>query len=70
MVTVVGGVGHGVYGTKSCADKTATAYLTTGKLPAKDTTCKAAPAAEERSGANPLPLPTPRGVPGLAPGRF
>ncbi|MFF8355285.1 alpha/beta hydrolase [Streptomyces chartreusis] len=60
MVTVLGGVGHGIYGSKSCADKTATAYLTTGKLPAKDATCKAAPAARER--ANSLPLPTPRGV--------
>ncbi|GKQ39413.1 hypothetical protein ALMP_59400 [Streptomyces sp. A012304] len=31
MVTVAGGVGHGVYGFKSCADKTATTYLTTGE---------------------------------------
>ncbi|GHE29005.1 alpha/beta hydrolase [Streptomyces capitiformicae] len=68
MVTVAGGVGHGIYGfSKSCADKTATAYLTTGKLPAKDVTCKAAPE-RESSGANPLPLPTPRGIPGLAGG--
>ncbi|GKQ39029.1 alpha/beta hydrolase [Streptomyces sp. A012304] len=44
MVTVLGGEGHGVYGSKSCADRTATAYLTTGKLPAKDFTCQAAPA--------------------------
>ncbi|MDC0770005.1 alpha/beta hydrolase [Streptomyces sp. HD] len=65
MVTVLGGVGHGVYGTKSCADKTATAYLTTGRLPAQDATCQAAPAARERTGANPLPLPTPPGLPGL-----
>ena len=52
MVTVAGGVGHGIYGgdPKSCADKTATAYLTTGKLPARDVTCQAAPAAGERSG--------------------
>ncbi len=41
MVTVAGGVGHGVFGSFTCADKTATAYLTTGKLPAKDVTCKA-----------------------------
>ncbi|MFE6775630.1 alpha/beta hydrolase [Streptomyces sp. NPDC057702] len=41
MVTVSGGEGHGIYGSGSCADKTATAYLTTGKLPAKDLTCKA-----------------------------
>ncbi|MFJ8633998.1 alpha/beta hydrolase [Streptomyces sp. NPDC093568] len=64
MVTVAGGVGHGIYGTKSCADKTATAYLTTGKLPVKDVTCKAAPEARERAGANPLPLPTPPGITG------
>ncbi|MEJ8670342.1 alpha/beta hydrolase [Streptomyces sp. MS1.AVA.1] len=69
MVTVAGGVGHGIYGSKSCADKPATAYLTTGKLPVKDVTCKAAPEARERAGDNPLPLPTPRGIPGLA-GRF
>ncbi|WP_432117300.1 alpha/beta hydrolase [Streptomyces sp. bgisy032] len=69
MVTVAGGVGHGIYGTKSCADKTATAYLTTGRLPAKDVTCKAAPAADERATPNRLPLPTPPGLPGMA-GRF
>ncbi|WP_338672110.1 alpha/beta hydrolase [Streptomyces sp. SCSIO 30461] len=66
MVTVAGGIGHGIYGSKSCADKTATAYLTTGKLPAKDITCKAKPPAEGgRSGTSPLPIPTPRGVPGM-----
>jgi hypothetical protein len=69
MVTVSGGVGHGIYGTKSCADKTATTYLTTGKLPSKDATCQAPPAAGERSGTNPLPLPAHRGVPGMV-GRF
>ncbi|GGX74153.1 alpha/beta hydrolase [Streptomyces hiroshimensis] len=41
MVTVAGGQGHGVYGTGSCADKSATAYLTTGRLPAEDLTCQA-----------------------------
>ncbi|MFF6915203.1 alpha/beta fold hydrolase [Streptomyces sp. NPDC012466] len=65
MVTVAGGVGHGIYGTKSCADKTATAYLTTGKLPTKDLTCKAAPAPDERRAPNRLPLPTPPGIPGM-----
>ncbi|WP_159768328.1 alpha/beta hydrolase [Streptomyces sp. HM190] len=69
MVTVAGGVGHGIYGTKSCADKTATAYLTTGRLPAKDITCKARPGAQERATPNLLPLPTPPGIPGLT-GRF
>ncbi|MGA5439566.1 alpha/beta hydrolase [Streptomyces griseoincarnatus] len=62
MVTVAGGVGHGVHGTKSCADKTATTYLTTGRLSAKDVTCKAAPHAEERNNPDRLPLPTPPGV--------
>ncbi|MFE7775823.1 alpha/beta hydrolase [Streptomyces sp. NPDC057445] len=70
MVTVAGGVGHGIYGSKSCADKTATAYLTTGKLPAQDVTCQAAPAARERSVAPKLPLPTPPGIPGLHAARF
>lgn len=69
MVTVAGGVGHGVHGNKSCADRTATAYLTTGKLPVKDVTCKAAPAAEERRSPNRLPLPTPPGAAGMT-GRF
>ncbi|MFF8918530.1 alpha/beta hydrolase [Streptomyces sp. NPDC015032] len=41
MITVAGGEGHGVYGTNSCADKSATAYLTTGRLPAEDLTCRA-----------------------------
>ncbi|MYS08069.1 alpha/beta fold hydrolase [Streptomyces sp. SID6041] len=66
MVTVLGGQGHGVYGAKSCADKTATAYLTTGRLPASDLRCVATPAqAQNRLD---LPLPAPQGIPGL-PGR-
>ncbi|MFC5657765.1 alpha/beta hydrolase [Streptomyces nogalater] len=69
MVTVAGGVGHGVYGTKSCADKTATTYLTTGRLPSKDITCKATPEAAGRAGLLPLPLPGSRGLPGPG-GRF
>ncbi|MFJ2500366.1 alpha/beta hydrolase [Streptomyces sp. NPDC087539] len=41
MVTVAGGEGHGVYGLDgSCADKSATTYLTTGRLPAEDLTCR------------------------------
>ncbi|MEU6991358.1 alpha/beta hydrolase [Streptomyces sp. NPDC046465] len=40
MVTVVGGEGHIVNGTNSCADRSATAYLTTGRLPADDLTCR------------------------------
>ncbi|MCC3766715.1 alpha/beta hydrolase [Streptomyces sp. UNOC14_S4] len=44
MLTVSGGEGHGVLyapGGNSCADKAATAYLTTGRLPAEDLTCRA-----------------------------
>ncbi|WP_372411640.1 alpha/beta hydrolase [Streptomyces luteireticuli] len=41
MVTVAGGEGHGVFGTNSCADKSAALYLTTGRLPAGDLTCRA-----------------------------
>ncbi|MEU7699962.1 alpha/beta hydrolase [Streptomyces sp. NPDC039028] len=63
MVTVLGGQGHGVYGSKSCADQTATAYLTTGRLPASDLRCVATPAqAQNRLD---LPLPAPQGIPGL-----
>ncbi|MFF9350202.1 alpha/beta hydrolase [Streptomyces sp. NPDC014734] len=40
MVTVAGGEGHGVYGAESCADELATVYLTTGRLPAEDLTCR------------------------------
>ncbi|WP_443056176.1 alpha/beta hydrolase [Streptomyces sp. NBC_00239] len=43
MVTVAGGEGHIVNGTNSCADKSATVYLTTGRLPAEDLTCRASP---------------------------
>ncbi|MEU2873589.1 alpha/beta hydrolase [Streptomyces olivoreticuli] len=44
MLTVAGGEGHGVLyapGGNSCADEAATAYLTTGRLPDKDLTCRA-----------------------------
>lgn len=41
MVTVAGGEGHIVNGTNSCADRSATLYLTTGRLPAKDLNCRA-----------------------------
>jgi len=68
MVMVAGGVGHGIYGSKSCADKTATAYLTTGRLPAKDVVCQAPAPARESSSVGNLPLPAPPGLPGM-PGR-
>ncbi|MEU9375937.1 alpha/beta hydrolase [Streptomyces sp. NPDC048255] len=44
MLTVAGGEGHGVLYAPDgnpCADKAATFYLTTGRLPAKDLTCQA-----------------------------
>ncbi|SOR83907.1 Tripeptidyl aminopeptidase precursor [Streptomyces chartreusis NRRL 3882] len=42
MVTVRGGEGHGVYPSgNACTDGTVTAYLLTGRLPAKDVTCEA-----------------------------
>ncbi|WP_327277859.1 alpha/beta hydrolase [Streptomyces sp. NBC_01224] len=44
MLTVAGGEGHGVLYApdgNSCADKAATVYLTTGRLPVKDLTCRA-----------------------------
>ncbi|MFE0647297.1 alpha/beta hydrolase [Streptomyces sp. NPDC059534] len=61
MVTVLGGQGHGVYGMQSCADATATAYLVTGRLPARDAVCRT-PAAENGH-AQRLPLPAPQGLP-------
>lgn len=65
MVMVAGGEGHGIYGSGSCADKTATTYLTTGKLPAKDITCQAPAPERKRSSVHKLPLPTPPGLPGM-----
>ncbi|MGW4054097.1 alpha/beta hydrolase [Streptomyces sp. NPDC004779] len=59
MVTVLGGQGHGVYGSGSCADATATAYLTTGRLPASDVKCKATP--QQVRNEVRLPLPSPQG---------
>lgn len=42
MVTVLGGEGHGVYPNgDACTDGTVTGYLTTGRLPARDVTCRA-----------------------------
>nr|WP_030682546.1 alpha/beta hydrolase [Streptomyces sp. NRRL B-1347] len=40
MVTVAGGEGHIVNGTNACADDSVTRYLTTGRLPARDLTCR------------------------------
>ncbi|MFB7513136.1 alpha/beta hydrolase [Streptomyces sp. NPDC056144] len=55
MLTVLGGQGHGVYGLGSCADATATSYLVTGRLPAKDLTCRTPAGQAQRSDAPTLP---------------
>ncbi|MGV9688847.1 alpha/beta hydrolase [Streptomyces sp. NPDC003444] len=69
MITVLDGVGHGVYGSRSCADKFTTAYLVTGRLPLKDLTCRT-PANQRLDGLRlpPSALPALPGLPGL-PGR-
>ncbi|MEW1546076.1 alpha/beta hydrolase [Streptomyces tsukubensis] len=70
MVTVDEGEGHGVYlFGGACANTVATEYLTSGRLPAGDVTCRADPAPRQRSGA--VAPPAPKGLPGAAaPGRF
>ncbi|GAA3090647.1 alpha/beta hydrolase [Streptomyces rectiviolaceus] len=59
MVTVDEGEGHGVYTTNPCADSAANSYLATGKLPAADVTCQAAPG--KQRAASSLPAPGPLG---------
>ncbi|MEV6578942.1 alpha/beta hydrolase [Streptomyces sp. NPDC051582] len=70
MVLAMGGEGHGVYlaDPNSCANATVDAYLTTGRLPARDVTCQAAPAAQERRSE--IAPQSPRRFPVLADGRF
>ncbi|MGW5397518.1 alpha/beta hydrolase [Streptomyces sp. NPDC003952] len=67
MVLALGGEGHGVYlaDPNSCAAAPVTAYLATGKLPARDITCRTTTPGGERQGAPVKPLPIPSG-----PGRF
>lgn len=73
MVLALGGEGHGVYlaDPTSCANAPVTAYLATGRLPARDVTCRTPAPGEGR--------PDQRGVPGgptkplpvpSVPGRF
>ncbi|MCX5193024.1 alpha/beta hydrolase [Streptomyces sp. NBC_00249] len=66
-VLALGGEGHGVYlaDPNSCASAPVNAYLTTGRLPARDISCRTAPGLAERQqeGTAPLPLPS-------TPGRF
>ncbi|MFE7114426.1 alpha/beta hydrolase [Streptomyces sp. NPDC057654] len=53
MVTVLGGEGHGVFPNgDACTDGTVTDYLTNGKLPAKDVTCKATAESNEKARQN------------------
>ncbi|MEU9604982.1 alpha/beta fold hydrolase [Streptomyces sp. NPDC048057] len=62
MVFVDEGEGHGVYGsgTSTCAEDLTNAYLLTGRLPAKDTTCTPDPAgAHDRRHHTELPFLTP-----------
>ncbi|GGU98326.1 alpha/beta hydrolase [Streptomyces filipinensis] len=63
MVYVKGGEGHGVYGTdpNSCSDRTVDAYLSTGRLPARDVTCK--PSGRPSPGVLPRIVPAPRHTP-------
>ncbi|WP_329200003.1 MULTISPECIES: alpha/beta hydrolase [unclassified Streptomyces] len=62
MVLAEGGEGHGVYlvDPASCVNAPVGAYLTTGRLPARDVTCRSAPGSAERRAASPRPsLPSP-----------
>ncbi|MFI1768304.1 alpha/beta hydrolase [Streptomyces sp. NPDC020800] len=64
MVYVEGGEGHGVYSDdpRSCANRTVNAYLSTGRLPARDVTCEAP--GRRSPGVNQHILPTPQRTPG------
>ncbi|MEU9984213.1 alpha/beta hydrolase [Streptomyces sp. NPDC050856] len=57
MVLAAGGEGHGVYlfDPASCVNGTVNAYLTTGKLPAKDVTCRSVGAPKRDGLARELP---------------
>ncbi|WP_251096409.1 alpha/beta hydrolase [Streptomyces sp. Caat 7-52] len=65
LVYVKGGEGHGVYGgdPRACADRTVNAYLSTGRLPARDVTCK--PPVSPGRGLNQHIVPTPPHTPGV-----
>ncbi|MFI1018068.1 alpha/beta hydrolase [Streptomyces sp. NPDC020965] len=59
LLTVKGGEGHGVYASNvsKCADAATTAYLTTGKLPAKNLTCTPSRARTGAESSTPKPAP-------------
>ncbi|MFF0215480.1 alpha/beta hydrolase [Streptomyces vinaceus] len=70
MVLALGGEGHGVYlaDPNSCANATVNSYLATGKLPARDVTCRTNPGAQERRSE--IAPQSPQRFPVLADGRF
>ncbi|WP_228183446.1 alpha/beta hydrolase [Streptomyces anulatus] len=72
MVTVLGGEGHGVYPSGNpCTDGAVNRYLSTGKLPAKDVTCRATAASNAQARQNEKPDALPGApVPDRAPNRF
>ncbi|MDK9500832.1 alpha/beta hydrolase [Streptomyces katrae] len=61
MVLAMGGEGHGVYlaDPNSCANAPVNSYLTTGRLPDRDVTCRTAPAPAQRQDVLPAPKPLP-----------
>ncbi|WP_317441319.1 alpha/beta hydrolase [Streptomyces collinus] len=63
MVYVKGGEGHGVYAgdPRACADRTVDAYLSDGRLPAKDVTCEVS--GHQRPGLNQRVVPAPGHTP-------
>ncbi|MFI9251896.1 alpha/beta hydrolase [Streptomyces sp. NPDC053069] len=63
MVYVKGGEGHGVYSgdPRACADRTVNAFLSNGRLPARDVTCK--PSGRRSPGVTSLPVPGPSHTP-------
>lgn len=72
MVTVLGGEGHGVYPSgNACTDGAVNRYLATGKLPAKDATCRATAESNAQARQNQKPDVLPGSpVPERAPNRF
>ncbi|MFF3916913.1 alpha/beta hydrolase [Streptomyces sp. NPDC001852] len=63
MVYVRGGEGHGVYSDdpRACANRAVNAYLSTGRLPAHDVTCR--PSGRRSPGVNPRIVPAPQHTP-------
>ncbi|WP_436738309.1 alpha/beta hydrolase [Streptomyces sp. BBFR102] len=72
MLTVLGGEGHGVYPSgNACTDGTVERYLLTGRLPARDVTCRATPESNAAARENQRPDTLPRApLPERAPDRF